>query len=87
MTFIEQLHSHVGGLVRLKAQIYWHDLCYYDRIEDRVCLLLDSTPGDDIRVQGEQIGECIPDDPLVLLLIDDSPKWVWISEDYVELIK
>jgi hypothetical protein len=40
MTFAEQLKNHVGGLIRIKTDLYWYNTGVWDGIEGRVCLLL-----------------------------------------------
>jgi hypothetical protein len=98
MTFEKQLHVHIGGLVRLKEQLYWYDSCVCDGVEGRVCLLLDVADADDLPLLDARIA-CSDQPPAatvlgqrhetwkVLLLIDGSPKWVWLSEDIVEFIE
>jgi hypothetical protein len=42
MTFLDKLKDHVGGLIRIKTQIYWYEKRKWDGIHERVCLLLDT---------------------------------------------
>jgi len=41
MTFLQQLQTHKGGLLRLKTQLYWYSGRGYDKNPGRVCLVLD----------------------------------------------
>lgn len=96
MTFIKQLHSHIGGLIRLKSQIYWYNSASCDGVEERVCLLLDiteeySAPSGNLP-DAEIYDSRYPNldyDPsiIALLLVDASPTWVWVYEDAVEFIQ
>jgi hypothetical protein len=102
MIFKEQLRAHIGGLVRLKTELYWYHLFSCDGVEGRVCLLLDATfPTDPERwelshwrvpaatgtthVNG--FHDIAAPEATALLLIDGSPKWVWISRETAELVK
>jgi hypothetical protein len=96
MTFKEQLHAHVGGLVCLKSQLYWYDSDIWDGINERVCLLLDlsatlleadgrDNPAD--AFAAIPVGAANRTRTCALLLIDGSPKWIWISEKTTELIR
>lgn len=85
MTFLEQLKAHIGGLVRLKTQIYWYQLSAWDGVEGRVCLLLDAFDGE-VHPIHEDGGIWHVGDK-VLLLIDGSPKLLRLPERAVELIK
>ena len=43
MTFLEQLQSHVGGLIHLKTELYWYHNGRWDEIPDQTCLIFDAT--------------------------------------------
>ena len=73
MTFLEQLQSHKGGLLRLKTELYWYGGRGYDRSPDRICLILDAA-------------RRTTADYATLLLIDGSPHWVWVAAEDVELL-
>ena len=75
MTFLEQLQSHKGGLLRLKTELYWYGGRGYDGNPGRVCLILDTAAA-----RGTTA------DYATLLLIDGAPHWVWIVEQDVELL-
>jgi hypothetical protein len=106
MNFLKKLRVHVGGLVRLKNELYWYNPAGWDGIKERVCLLLDTYPAADlaeldpwfaasVSTHGSGEPEVVADFGLnnvsnngsALLLIDGSPKWVWVSEKYMELIQ
>jgi hypothetical protein len=89
MMFLDALKAHRGGLVRLKTEDYSYRSKLWDEIAGRIFLLLDS--GDraaatldppPMAVAGD-INKLTP----MLLLIDEVPKWVWSTEDAVELIE
>jgi hypothetical protein len=94
MTFIEQLKAHVGGLVRLKTDIYLYRARSRDGIEGRICLLLGAA--DALTVRDSNIGAVgATKKPTMrpagstahaLLLIDDQAKWIWTSIEDVEFI-
>jgi hypothetical protein len=91
MTFLERLHTHIGGLVHMKFGLYWYSSCSCDEITGRICLLLDvacasASQTSRIHPNAASIGRC-GNPVFALLLIDGSSKWVLISEDAVELIQ
>jgi hypothetical protein len=98
MTFREQLRAHLGGIVRLKTQLYWYNSDYWDGIEGRVCLILDVDPAfdalegrrwhavDEVSVTAHTAGSS-PKQAIVLLFIDGALQKIWLSEDVVEFIK
>jgi hypothetical protein len=98
MTFFEQLKSHVGSIIRLKSDLYWYNIRAYDDIEGRVCLLLDVTSSRAVAVSNGEAPRAEtqfyhPTDTLgsrtryaALLLINDLPVWVWVTESTVEFI-
>ena len=85
MTFLEQLQSHKGGLLRLKTELYWYGGRGYDGNPGRVCLILDTAA---IRRSAAPSAAArgTTADYATLLLIDGSPHWVWVAEEDVELI-
>lgn len=87
MTFLKKLQAHIGGLIQLNTQIYWYKSHSYDGVEGRVCLLLGTVSADVLPV-----GHAFRNLPVdkrfkVLLLIDGSPKCVWVSEETAEFIQ
>jgi hypothetical protein len=100
MMFFDQLKAHIGGLVRLKTDLYWYDSSSWDRVKDRMCLLLDvgevmvhpfprghpALRNLDATGHVPHPDELIPGEA-VLLLIDGSCKRIWISKRDVELIQ
>jgi hypothetical protein len=95
MTFLDKLTAHVGGLVRLKTDLYWYNTRSRDGIEGRVFLLLDAagtyvTGRRTIGLAARTLhGPRNPSDDLAhaLLLIDDQAKWIWTSIEDVEFIQ
>jgi hypothetical protein len=94
MTFLDKLKTNIGGLIRLKTQLYWYDSNSWDGVEERVCLLLDvaakcsldvaaSSPFSEGQLQARRRKAA----GKVLLFIDDSPKWVLLSKEAVEFIQ
>ena len=98
MTFLEQLQSRRGGLIRLKTELYWYGGRGYDGNPGRVCLILDTatTP---IAVHSAGVstsatatrrtaatGIANLTGYATLLLIDGSPHWVWMAAEDVELL-
>ena len=102
MVLLEQLRIHVGGLIRLKGELYWYGGRGWDGCPGRICLLMDSvltaaTPATD--PWGNPVFTATPADPwgvgtraayearaATLLLIDGRPHWVWIAPADVELL-
>jgi len=99
MTFAEQFQNHKCGLVRLRSQLYWYDSNSYDNTPGRVCLLLDAwheldpvgavgalavavaaTPRSHTRTHGSGARYAAH------LLIDGQPRWVWMTEEDVEIL-
>ena len=88
MTFLEQLQSHRGGLIRMKTELYWYGGRGYDGSPGRVCLLLDAAANGDAKVPWKApstAGACVAG-PAAHLLIDGTPHWVWVVEADVELL-
>ena len=87
MTFLEQLQSHKGGLLRLKTQLYWYDGRGYDESPDRICLILDAADGDaKVPWKAPSTAGAYPPGPAAHLLIDGTPHWIWVAESDVELL-
>lgn len=89
MTFLERLKSHKGSLIKLETELYWYGGRSWDGNPGRVCLLLDAsfsqTDGDARRSAAVRTATSFYALP-ALLLIDGSPKWVWVNEEDVELL-
>ena len=88
MTFLEQLQSRRGGLIRLKTELYWYGGRGYDGNPGRVCLILDTAADVDAKVlwKAPSTAAARTPGPAALLLIDGSPHWVWVAESDVELL-
>jgi len=95
MTFLEALQSHKGGLIRLKAELYWYDGRGWDKNPGHVCLLLDAT---DARTATAAViaartattaartTTAARRTAAALLLIDGSPQRVWVDEADIEIL-
>ena len=95
VTFIKTLQSYRGGLARIKTQIFWYNGVGWEETPGRVCLILDvlergARPGCWWRPRAAGCSasswNVAESEELVLLLIDELPKWVWLSEDDIEFI-
>ena len=101
MTFLEQLQSHKGGLLRLKTQLYWYDGRGYDNNFGRVCLILDATTGTAARrtaaarttttaarrtAATTTVRPSTAAEAAAFLLIDGQSQWVLVAEKDVELL-
>jgi len=88
MTLLQQLQAHKGGLIHLKTQLYWYGVGY-DKNPGRVCLVLDIDTTETAAATGTTAAAVArPRTAAVdtLLLIDGSPRWIWIDEEDVELL-
>ena len=91
MTFLEQLQSHRGGLIRLK-ELYWYGGRGWDGSPGRICLVLDiggAAPGFRVPVRvAAATSTMIPDlrGGVALLLIDGCTHWVRVVHEDVELL-
>lgn len=54
MKFFEQIRAHIGGLIRIKHQLFWYDSRNWDGIRERFCILLNFTPAEDVRERGQK---------------------------------
>jgi hypothetical protein len=91
MTFLETLHANCGGLIRLKTQLYWYETKSWDDNPGRICLILDATLGParhaGVDVVATVSGGRMDDEFLAAqLMIDGSPRWVWIDKQKAELL-
>ena len=94
MTFLERLQAHRGGLIRLKAELFWYGGRGWDGNPGRVCLLLDAAAvahgatvlhGTTV-LQAHTVTTATAVAATAYLLIDGSPRWVWVAEEDVELL-
>ena len=93
MTFLEALQAHRGGLIRLKAELYWYGGRGYDGNPGRICLLLDTAATSSTTITAERIAARITGADVrtgfgveAYLLIDGSPQWVWVADKAIEII-
>ena len=93
MTFLEQLQSHRGGLIRIKSELFWYTGRGWDGSPGRICLVLDiggAAPGFRVPVR-VAAATSLPaarrsDMDVALLLIDGRPQWICVSQEDVELL-
>ena len=93
MTFLEKLQSHKGGLIRLKAELYWYGGRGYDGSPGRVCLLLDTAATSSTTITARNAAARITGADVrtglgveAYLLIDGSPQWVWVADKAIEIL-
>ena len=91
MTLLEHLQAHKGGLIRLKAELYWYDGRGWDKNPGHVCLLLDATaatrkPTAAGTAAAVTTAAATRRPAAALLLIDGSPQWVWVDEADIEIL-
>ena len=92
MTFLEQLQSHKGGLLRLKTELYWFGGRGWDGSPGRICLILDAAaalPAAARRTAATRTTTAVRSRTAAyatLLLIDGSPRWVRMAAEDVELL-
>jgi hypothetical protein len=91
VTFIKTLQAHRGGLIQLKDQLFWFGGRGWDGQPGRICLILDVLergcgPGATAAGSSASSWSVAESEELVLLLIDELPKWFWLSEDDIEFI-
>jgi hypothetical protein len=92
MTFLNNLQSHKGGLIKLKTQLCWNDGRGWDNNPGRICLLLDAEADlDAARAAADAagvraaagVGAAAVD---ALLLIEGQPQWIWVTEQDIDLL-
>ena len=98
MTFLERLQSHKGSLIKLKTELFWYGGRGWDENPGRVCLLLDAaaaaaarTPavfatGAAAAAAAFATGAAARRSAAAYLLIDGSPRWVWVAEEDMALL-
>ena len=94
MTFLSKLKAHVGGLIRIKTELYWHEAGKWDEASEKIYLLLDAlNDSDGFTADGSAVTDPAPLRPTdpepaaVLLFIDGAPKWIWAYESSMEFVK
>lgn len=96
MDFLQELGSHRGGLLLLKAELWWYGGRGWDGIRGRVCLLMDArdaagplTHRDAVHARAASRSVTLgPVDAAAtaFLLVDGEPHWVWVAPADVELL-
>jgi len=90
MSFLETLQALPGGLILLKTQLWWYTHQHWDNNPGRVCIILDAHhdfPPHRGRyaMAARTYRANLPRRVAVRLLIDGSPRWIWVDEQDVEL--
>ena len=90
MTLLERLQSHKGSLIKLKTELFWYGGRGWDGNPGRVCLLLDAAAtkiahGSTV-LQAHTATTAAAFAGAAYLLIDGSPRWVWVADEDVELL-
>ena len=99
MTFLEELQSYRGGILRIKSELYWYGGRGWDGTPDRICLILDTAaaPSDAASRSAASIAARSAASrsaasigggaaAAALLLIDGAPHWVWVAQEDVEIL-
>ena len=96
MTLLKKLQSHVGGLVKIKAELYWYDSSSWENVQERICTLLDSAlrENHDPSVQGRIIAASRrwrmgprTDSIELQVLVDGLPCWILLDEENFEIVE
>ena len=91
MTFLERIQAHKGGLLKIKAQLYWYGQGRYDENPGLICLILDAVDEHAVEASGAANRQAVNDGKKVnsvdaFLLVGGVPRWIWLSEADVELL-
>lgn len=95
MTFLDILQAHRGSLIKVKSRLFWHKKGRWENNSDQICLVLDARPSvfaaalethGIIAAIAENASYRGPHTVGSLLLIDGSPRWIWLDKKDVELI-
>jgi hypothetical protein len=91
VTLLETLKHHKGGLLRIKSDLFWYHDRSWEQNPGRICLVLDVTTKVPTGIEGVASARGamygnIERRRIVHLLIDGTPRWVWVSDDDVEVI-
>ena len=89
MTFLDNLQSHRGGLIKLRTQLCWNGDRGWDNNPGRICLLLDAEAAS--LANGAEAAITVTTAAVAaggaaLLLIDGKPQWVWLAEKDIDLL-
>jgi len=91
LNYLQRLQAHKGGLLCLKAELYWYGGRGRDGTPGRICLILDaaiiaSAPASATTATAAYYASAAAAATAALLLIDGSPQWIWVVEADVELL-
>ena len=93
MDFLQTLRAQVGGLLRIKSQLFWYGGRGWDGAPGRVCLVLDAAHGypPAASIAAAETATFAADGATLraataLLLIDGYPHWVWVGQEDVEIL-
>lgn len=87
---IEELRSHIGCLIHLKARLYWFNQGSWDNVPERFCILLgvgtsisySACPGSASDATDRRGNNCY-----LHLLIDGRPAWIGLNKKSFEVVK
>ena len=86
-TFLNRMERHIGGLIEIKTELYWYGARAWDKSPGRICLLLEATTGYTIESSRFAAHTANTSESIAaLLLIDGSPRWVWMAKEDVETL-
>lgn len=86
MAFFDNPRAHIGCLIQLKTQLYWLTEERWDRVQERICMLLNVGEHDAFLAMPDAM-DCRDKDYCLHLLIDGRPNWVRLNEQSFEIVK
>jgi len=93
MTFLDELQAHIGGLIRIKTELFWYNPPHGpDASPGRICLLLDvrkeisldfisATPAGPASANPTRKPVAA-----ILIFVDGMSKWIWAWDEVLEII-
>ena len=89
MTFFDNPRAYIGNLIKIKTQLYWLTEWRWDRVQERICMLL-NVGEQVVAAVGEDVADamdCREKDYYLHLLIDGRPNWVRLNRQSFEVIE
>ena len=91
MTLLDRLHTHKGGLVQIKSELFWYDGRGWDGVPGRIGLVLDARPAGAVSTTTAAtptaaVAMSLVTVAVALLLVDGAPHWVWVVAKDIELL-
>ena len=90
---IKELETHIGSLIHIKTELYWHGGETWDGVPERFCILLavgneaELQPTPAARAWASDWRNEVHIDHYLQLLIDDKPQWVTLNAEIFEVVK